>query len=86
MPMMKIYMPSCLVNYFIGFGIFNAEAGAVGAFVKNIVFVDGVPLKGIDYKFIRNGFWYPHFLYTCSDVIGLTFIALFIIVILYVLT
>ena len=83
--MLKIYMPSCLVDFFIGFGIFNAEAGSFGAFIQSFIFTEGIPYKPIDYKFIRNGFWYPQFLYTCADVIGLSIIALSVIAILFAL-
>lgn len=59
LPMMRIFMHTCLVDYCIGFGFFNAEIGAVGAFVSNLLFTNGFPWKAIDYKYIRAGFWFP---------------------------
>jgi len=58
MPMMRIFMHSCLVDFSLSFGFFNGALN-FGNFLTAMLFPSGFPWKAIDYKYIRNGFWYP---------------------------
>ena len=79
-------MHTCLVDYCIGMSYFNADVGAIGAFVSNTLFPDGFPWKAIDYKYIRQGFGYPQFFANCADILGLSILAVAVIPILLGLT
>jgi hypothetical protein len=58
MPMMRVFMNTCLVDFSIAMGTFNAQLD-FGNFFTALLFPGGFTYKQIDYKFIRNGFWYP---------------------------
>ena len=75
MPMMRVFMHSCLVDFSQSFGVFNGALN-FGNFLTAMLFPSGFPWKAIDYKYIRAGFWFPQFMYNCSDIIGLAFLCI----------
>lgn len=81
MPMMKVFMNTCLVDFSVAMGPFNGDL-SFGNFINSLFFKSGFPWKAIDYKYIWNGFWYSQFFYNCADILGFTLVCLALIPIL----
>ena len=51
MPMMKVFMNTCLVDFSVAMGPFNGDL-SFGNFINSLFFKSGFPWKAIDYKYI----------------------------------